>query len=187
MRFDWEWKPGLGPRRPVLHAQAEGELSQAAEENRSGQGGALRVSVRQRLDESWRVVVGREWRRFDAKSVAFDHSACTSFFRLERSFGEQWTLDLELGWRKGDVVSYSRPPRPDLVALGKPITTVPTFEQEEPWLAYYFPATTRIFEVALHRAFRRGSFSLGYAHRATTHAGPGYRNRITTVQWIAPF
>lgn len=96
-------------------------------------------------------------------------------------------IAVELRRRFGDVVSYSRPPRPDLGAIGKPITYVDTFEQDVPWIAYYFPARTRSTAVELGRVLDRAGLFLRHEHRDTLHAGPGYRNRITSFRWVFGF
>ena len=80
------------------------------------------------------------------------------------------------------MVSYSRPPRPDLIAIGKPVTTVDTFGQAEPWIAYYFTATTRVAAFEASRTLgRRTLLTLRHEYRHTPHGGQGYRNQITSL------
>ncbi len=183
----WEWKPGLGLHRPVLSAQAEGEWAAAQERGRGGFGAAGRVSVRQRLGEAWRLEVAHEWRRFDARAMAFDRTGREWLGRLEWNAGGAWTLAAEGRRRMGDVVSYSRPPRPDLEAIGKPITYVDTFEQAEPWIAYYFPAETRSGAVEVSRQLRSTVVTLRHEYRHTLHAGPGYKNHLSSLHLALQF
>lgn len=177
----WEFKPGLGPRRPVLAAGVVGERVAAGESDRHGWGGAARLLGRQRLGTDWLIVAGHEWRRFDARGRAFARTGREWFGRLEWSATSDWTLALEAREREGDVVSYSRPPRPDLEAIGKPIIQVGTFEQAAPWIAYYFQARTRSAAVEVQRHWGRSSLTLRHEHRQTRHAGPGYRNRLIGI------
>ncbi|MDI1321041.1 MAG: hypothetical protein PSW75_12740 [bacterium] len=183
----WAYKPGLGPNLPVFSAEMEGEWALAAERARDGRGGAARLQVRQRVGNDWLLRVGFERRRFDARSHAFDLTGRKWFGRVERTLGENWLVAVEGQWREGTVVSYSRPPRPDLVAIGKPITFVDTFEQDVPWIAYYFRAKTRSGALELQRTVGRSAMVLRHEYRHTLHAGPGYRNQITTLRFVTGF
>lgn len=178
----WDWKPGLGPHRPVLHAAVEIEPAFAAESARRGLGGAGRLAVRQRLGTAWLLLAGHEWRRFDARDRAFDVTGRQWFGRMEAGASAGWRFAFEASGRVGDVVSYSRPPRPDLTALGKPITTVDTFEQAVPWIAYYFRASTRVTAFEVMRTWgHRTNLTLRHEFRHTRHKGQGYRNQITSL------
>lgn len=183
----WEFKPGLGPHRPVFAAEVEGESVAATEGPRQGRGGSGRLLVRQRLGTSWVVTAGHEWRRFDARGRAFDRTGREWQLRAAWSAGAQWSLTAEVRERVGDVVSYSQPPRPDLEAIGKPITLVDTFEQVVPWIAYYFRARTRSGAVEVQRTFRRSALTLRHEYRRTLHAGPGYENHLTSLRFSATF
>lgn len=182
---EWEWKPGFGPRWPVWQAGVEIERAFAREAARGGLGGAGWVAVRQRLGSAGVLLAGHEWRRFDAAAAAFDRGGRRWFGRADWLVSDSWHLALEASAREGDVVSYSRPPRPDLVASGKPVTTVDTFEQTEPWIAYYFRADTRMLAGEVGRVFGRGlSLTLRHEYRQTRHNGQGYNNRITSLSVV---
>lgn len=183
----WEFKPGLGSHRPVFSAQFEGEWATAAESARQGRGGAGRLLVRQRFGSAWLITGGHEWRRFDAQGRAFDRTGREWQLRADWSAGARWTFRAEARERVGDVVSYSQPPRPDLEAIGKPISLVDTFEQGVPWIAYYFRARTRGGAVEVQRTFLRSALILRHEFRHTLHAGPGYKNHLTSLRFSATF
>lgn len=183
----WEFKPGLGPHRPVFRAEAEGEWRVARERARGGPEGAARVAVRQRIGRQWLLDVGHEWRRFDARGLAFARTSEEVFGRMEWIAAGPWSLAVEARARRGDVVSYSRPPRPDLEALGKPITRVDTFGEPVPWIAYYFEARTTRAAVELQRRIGRATLAWRHEHRLTEHAGPSYTNRITSLRLAVGF
>lgn len=183
----WEFKPGLGSHRPVFAAEVEGEWVAATESARQGRAGAGRLSVRQRIGSSWLVAAGHEWRRFDARGRAFDRTGREWQLRADWSPGSRWIITAEVRERVGDVVSYSQPPRPDLEAIGKPITLVGTFEQGVPWIAYYFRARTRSGAVELQRTFLRSALTLRHEYRHTLHAGPGYENHLTSLRFSTSF
>lgn len=183
----WEFKPGLGPRVPVLLAALTGEGSGAQERARTGWGGVGRLQVTQRAGTNWLLAAGHDWRRFDARGRAFDRTGREWFARAGWTPGAAWHVAAEFRGRQGDVVSYSRPPRPDLVAIGKPVTLVDTFEQAEPWIAYYFQAKTRSRALELQHSLGRSTLTLRHDYRHTLHAGPGYKNRLTTLRFSTPF
>ena len=183
----WSYKPGLGPHLPVFSAEVEGEWAVAAEKARDGRGGAVRLQVRQRVGTDWLVTAGFERRRFDARSHAFDLTGRKWFGRVERTLGENWLVAVEGQRREGTVVSYSRPPRPDLVAIGKAISFVDTFEQSEPWIAYYFRAHTRSAALEFQRTLGRSALLLRQEYRHTLHAGPGYHNHLTSLRFVTGF
>jgi len=183
----WEFKPGLGAHRPVFAAEVEGEWVAATESARQGRGAAGRLLVRQRLGSSWLVAAGHEWRRFDARGRAFDRTGREWQLRADWSAGPRWIISAEARERVGDVVSYSQPPRPDLEAIGKPITLVDTFEQDVPWIAYYFKARTRSGAVEVQRTLGRSALTLRHEYRHTLHAGPGYKNHLTSLRFSTSF
>jgi hypothetical protein len=183
----WEYKLGVGMFRPMLVAEGEGEWIAAHERDRGGLAGAGRLQVRQRAGTAWWLSAGHEWRRLDARGRAFDRTGGEWFARVEWAPAAAWTVAAEGRERVGDVVSYSRPPRPDLVAIGKPITFVDTFEQGVPWIAYYFRARTRSGAVELRHQLDKGILTLRHEYRHTLHAGPGYKNRLTSLRFSASF
>jgi len=183
----WEFKPGVGHYRPVFAAEVEGEGVAAWERERSGWGGSGRLLVRQRVGSAWLLTGGHEWARFDARDHAFDSTGNEWFGRVDWAPSDRWRFALD-GWeRVGTVISYSAPPRDDLEAIGKPITYVDTFEQAVPWIAYYFTARTQ--SVALEGSYMMGraALTLRYEYRHTKHAGPGYKNHLTTLGYFMPF
>lgn len=183
----WEYKPGLGPHRPVFAAEVEGGGGVARERDRGGWSAVGRLQIRQRVRSDWLLWAGHEWRRFDARGRAFDRTGREWFGRAEWIMAPAWILAAEGRERVGDVVSYSRPPRPDLEAIGKPITYVDTFEQNEPWIAYYFRARTRSGALEVLRSFGHAGITLRHEFRHTLHPGPGYRNQLTTLKFATSF
>ena len=183
----WSRKLGLGLNAPSVTASLDGSWRFARETGRGGGRAAGRVLLRQRLGAAWLFQAGHERERFDARQIAFARTSRTWFGRAEWNPGGRWWLAFEGARTEGDVVSYSVPPRPDLVQAGKPITLVDTFEQPERLLAYYFPGDTRL--AALELIHERGGFGVTLRHeqRRTSHAGPGYENRITSLSLFTRF
>lgn len=177
----WEIKPGLGLHVPVFAFEAEGRWRFAREPVRSGGEAAVRLGLRQRLASAWRLGLAYEARRFAARGPAFDQTSRQWSARVERSVLDRWTVAAEARRRFGDVTAYSQPPRPDLKVSGKPIVLVDTFAQGEPWIAYYFPARTDAVAVEVAGSWPGVVVRWRHEHRRTTHAGPGYTNRLTSL------
>lgn len=183
LELGWEKKLGLGAYRPTLQAGVGAEWMIGQERDRSGQGAQARLAIRQRVTSALVLTVGYEGRRFDARGRAFDRTAREWSAQSDWSINEAWRIRIELRRREGDVVSYSRPPRPDLVALGKPITFVDTFEQAQPWIAYYFDARTTSSLVEVARGSGRNTFAVRHEYHDTQHGNSGYLNQVTAIRF----
>ncbi len=183
----WSRKFGLGAQAPSLVAALDGEWRVARESGRGGGAGTAMVGVRKRFGDLWQGEVFHQWERFDARALAFAQTGRRWTARLEYALPAGWSLALDGAWREGTVISYSFPPREDLVKSGKPLTLVDTFKQGEPLIAYYFPAETRQFGLELRRTFERAGLALRHEVRRSFHAGPGYENAITSLRLSTRF
>lgn len=185
--FAWSRKFGLGLDAPRLVVGVDGEWRVARESGRGGGAGTAEVALRKRFGELWQTEISHQRERFDARSLAFVQTGQRWSARVERALAGGWSLSLDAAWRKGTVLSYSFPPRKDLLLLGKPITFVDTFDQREPLIAYYFPAETRLAGIELRRDFERAGITFRHEIRKSFHAGPGYENTITSVRLVTRF
>ena len=185
--FAWSRKFGLGLDAPRLVVGVDGEWRVARESGRGGGAGTAEVALRKRFGELWQGEISHQRERFDARSLAFVQTGQRWSARVERALPAGWALALDAAWRKGTVLSYSFPPRKDLLLLGKPITFVDTFNQREPLIAYYFPAETRLAGIELRRDFERVGITFRHEIRKSFHAGPGYENAITSVRLVTRF
>lgn len=180
--INWSHKIGLGSQVPVLSARGEGTGVLARESPRSGYGGRLTAQVQRRLGFDWQLVAGVEWEKYWARGPAFNLSGREYFLTVEYQVSKDWRLNAEVRSRHGTVVSYTTPPRPDLVKAGKVLTLLDTFERASPLLAYYFPAETISGAVELTRVLdRRSALFLQLEYRDTTHNALRYLNTRTTV------
>jgi hypothetical protein len=138
--------------------------------------------MRQRWGADWQGAAGVQWTRFTARGMAFNHAGREYFLQASRVLGEHWHLTAELRERDGDVISYTTPPRTDLVQAGKVLTLLDTFDRGTPLLAYYFPAdtTSGAIEVARMLNSVRAIF-WRFEYRDTVHNNVRYRNQISTV------
>ncbi len=175
-------KFGLGPLAPVLSLTGRLAARAGAERDRSVVGGAGQVELTKRVVEIWRLGLAYEWSREEAPGPVFDRVAREGTLRSELQLGRRWGWTLSVSQRQGDVVSYSRPPRPDLVQAGKKLVLVDTFRQGTPLLAYYFPAETTSVagELAFDRTERRTWFAR-VEYRDTRDATQRYLNTSLAV------
>lgn len=175
-------KLGLGSSVPVLAASVAGEEVFVRESARSGHSGKLTLQAQQRLGSAWQFVAGVEWEKYQARGLAFNRAGREYFLRAELQASPVWWLSAELRTRNGTVVSYTSPPRPDLVTAGKVLTLLDTFERAHPLLAYYFPAETISGAVELTRVLDpRTTAFLRFEYGDTTHNALRYLNQRTTL------
>ncbi|MBP6508278.1 MAG: hypothetical protein KA257_12000 [Opitutaceae bacterium] len=177
----WSHKFGLGAQVPVLVVQAAGEWVAAREEMRAGRGGALELRLQRRFGSDWQLAGGVEWEKYRARGHAFRRAGREYFLRTDYQMA-RWNFMLELHARTGVVVSYTSPPRPDLVQAGKVLTLVDTFERESSLLAYYFPADTRSGAVEATRGLdAQTAVFLRFEYRDTTHNAVRYLNQLSSL------
>lgn len=186
--FSLQHKFGLGALAWVLDARATGGWSRGRESGRSGLTGQLELEIRKRWGDSWQFALGTARARHDARSVAFDSSGRENYLRGEYRLNADWRVALELRQRAGIVISYTTPPRPDLVQAGKVLTLVDTFERATPLLAYYFPADTGSAALELARSLGPSTaVYLRFEYRKTTHNDLRYLNQRSTVGVVRRF
>jgi hypothetical protein len=182
-RATGQHKFGLGAYAPTLRLALSGDVVPAREADRAGLAGAASAAYRQRLTPTLRLQLTYEIARYDARTLTFDRTGRESTAMLAWQSPTAWQFDLAVAHRRGDVLAYSSPPRPDLVASGKNLVFVDTFGRRSPLIAYYFPADTRSAELGASRFLGRNlTLSVNASWSRTTH-GPGafYLNRVGSL------
>jgi len=175
----WQRKFGLGAYAPALRAEFSAEHALARESGRSANTGTAALVFRQRLTSAFTAQLGHEFARTDARDLAFDRTGRETSARLGWQSPTPWHFELTLGYRRGDVLVYSSPPRPDLVKKGKIITFSETFDRQGPFIAYYFPADTRSLALRASRSLdRTTTLGISLELRRTPHGDVEYRNRL---------
>ena len=145
-------KFGLGPFAPTLGLDLAGDVQTARESGRAGRAGAATLFLQKRVSPAWRLGLAHERVRYDARSHAFDRSGGATSLRSDYDFDDRWRVSVTVRHRHGGVLSYATPPRPDLLMEGKALTTVTTFDRQQPMVAYYFLARTLTGAIAVSRA-----------------------------------
>lgn len=179
---------GLGSQAWVVGVTGSGGWVGVREAERTGWSGQLRAEVKKRWGDAWQFSLGVEHQRFDARGRAFSHSGRDYFLRAEFQVSAVWHAALEYRRREGSVVSYTTPPRPDLVQAGKVLTLVDTFKRPTPLLAYYFPAETQSLALSLTRRLGPATaLRLNFSYAETIHGTLRYLNPRSGVGLLHRF
>ncbi len=182
VRLGWQHKFGLGAQAPALRVDLVADDFLARENGRSGRAGSAALSVRKRFGTSWRVLLGHEFNRYDGKAHAFDRTDGETTATLNADLSRTWRISLTGRHRHGGVLSYATPPHPVLVKAGKALTTVTSFDRDQPMIAYYFIARTDAVRLELgHTLGPRSELVLAIERRTTSQGPVTYANRPVSL------
>mgnify|MGYP001547938730 FL=1 len=176
----WSHKFGLGPFAPVFSVELAASGVAAQESRRSGLAGSAALTLRKRLDEVTRVSLTYERARHDARATLFDRTGEESAASVSRELVPDWNLTATIRYRRGDVLAYSTPPRPDLVALSKIREANSTFDRA--FIAYALDAHSLGGGLALsHPLNATSALTFGYDYRNTTRRPVRYINHLVSA------
>lgn len=182
IRIGWTHKFGLGPLAPTLALDLAGDALAARESGRAGRAGAATLALQKRLDDQWRLALAHERARYDARQPAFDRTGEETSLRADYDFDPRWRLSATARHRYGGVLSYATPPRPDLLAIGRVLAAVTTFDRNRPMNAYFFVAHTWSGEAAVSRALADATaLNLTYEYRTTEKGAIRYANHLVSL------
>lgn len=186
MRAEWQHKFGLGARAPVASVELAADAVTAKESGRRGTSTGVTLALRKRVGDLWRVTLKQEFARHDARQAVFDRAGAETALEFVRDLTESAWFGLRLNYRKGTVLSYATPPRPDLVALAQNLAEVETFGR--PMVAYSIEARS-----AGARASYIGALSaqsaviLAYEWRDTERSPFKYVNHLVSLALVHQF
>ncbi|MDB6167380.1 MAG: hypothetical protein JWM88_244 [Verrucomicrobia bacterium] len=179
-RLSWQHKFGLGALAPVLRVEFTADAVDARNEERSGLAGSGRALWQRRFESGLQLTLSYERTRRHARDALYNQTAGEAAAGISYDLGELWTLAVKTSWRRGDVLSYAIPPRPDLVALARDRDTVDTFGQ--PRVAYSLEARSLGGAVAVTRSIDdRTALTWGYEYRVTERSPLRYRNHLVSA------
>lgn len=181
-RVGWTHKFGLGPLAPTLSVDFAGDAVAARESGRGGWTGFATVTLQKRLDPSWQLALAHERARHDARQTAFDRTGEETSVRADYDWDSRWRFSLCGRHRHGGVLSYATPPRPDLLAAGRVLGSVTTFDRARPMNAYFLLARTLAGEAAVSLALDDATaLHFAYEHRETEKGAIRYVNHLVTA------
>ena len=179
-RVEWQHKFGLGALVPVVAVEIAADAVMANESGRRGTGTAVTFALRKRFNDLWRATLTREFARHDARWPVFDRAGAETALEIGRELTELTRFTLRLNHRKGDVLSYGTPPRPDLVALAPNRANVETFGR--PMVAYSIDARTVGARASFVSALtEQSAVILAYEWRETERSPFHYVNHLVSL------
>lgn len=179
-RVEWRHKFGLGALAPVVSIELAADAVTANEAGRRGTGKGVTLALRKRFNELWRVALTQEFARHDARQAVFDRAGAETALEVGRDITEFTRFALRVNYRKGDVLSYGTPPRPDLVALAPNRADVKTFGR--PMIAYSIDARTVGARASYISALNEQSaVILAYEWRDTERSPFRYVNHLVSL------
>jgi hypothetical protein len=185
-RVGWQHKFGLGAFAPVFAVELAGDLIFARETERSARAGSLTLLWRKRFDTTTRLAFKQEFARRDARELLFDRTGAETSLELAHDLDELWSLSFTARWRKGDVLSYATPPRPDLVALAHVREAYDFFGRS--FVAYSLETHSLSGSIAATRALGlRTWLIVCYEARRTERSPMRYVNHLVSTALVRQF
>ena len=186
---EWRHKFGLGAYAPAVRFDLAGAGIAARESARTGWQGQAALGFGQRFTEALRLDFGADLTRTDTHAAVFTRTTRGLATEMSYDFTPRWRLKTRLGWRNGDVVSYSRaawtywgwqPANGYSYAPTTPWLLVHTFD--DPYLAYRIRAHTWSYSVGVSPAIGRNTALTFQVERAeTSNAAVRYINNLFSV------
>ncbi len=184
--FTLSYKGGLGPYIPTYALRARGSYSSTQEAARTGPTGSVAFVYTERLTEPMQFRFTAESSRLAADRAVYSRTGTELTGEIIRDVGTDWTFIYAVRWRRGDVLSYATPPRPDLVTLSGEREASNTFGR--PFVAYTLDGTTVAGALTLSRALSQWtSFHIGFEWRETTRQPLVYINRLVSLGYTLQF
>ena len=186
VRGEWRHKFGLGPHVPIFSLEAAVDFVAANESYRSGTRAGGTLGYRQRFSDRWLLVATHEFSHYAARNVVFDRQGHETALELGHDLSELTRVSVRLSYRRGDVLSYATPPRPDLVALAPHRIAVDTFDR--PMVAYSVDARTVGAKVSAIRALSEESAAIvSFEWRESERTGLRYVNQLVSFSLVHQF
>jgi len=173
---------GLGRLAPWMLVEDSFAYAFFHEDDRSGFDNRFRVRGGFGLTERLSVEAAYTFDDFEAKDDFWKLSGHSGSIQL--TFDVTSSLQLALGYRyrDGEVISYARPPRPDLFALASDVEPMNTFGRP-PYNAYRLRAMTNsVFVSAGYTLNRYTSLQVAYEYRNTSHGLLEYENHLVEAK-----
>ena len=185
-------KFGLGAYAPALRLDTAVAGLAARDSARSGWSSRVALNWSRRFTEALRLDLNGDLTRTNAHADVFTTSTRALAADLAYDLNDQWRFKARVGWRHGDVVSYSRaywtawgwaPDGYNGDSLGyssAPSRLVDTFKQ--PYLAYRVRAHTWSYAATLSPALGPNTaLVLSYEYCATENSSARYVNQLLSA------
>ena len=176
---------GLGHRAPNLTASLAGGPSFGAAPGSDGLAGQAGLQFSHRLSDEWRYGFSATAERADTDNSFYAVTARGVGAELDYLPFQEWKFSLSLRQRRGDVLSFARPPAPwrtnSAYLASVPVVPAPDFFNE-PLYAYTLEADTGAVTVSAAWAFApKTSLALSFDYADTRRDGLRYLNRTISL------
>lgn len=173
---------GLGRLAPWIGIEDSLAYAFFHEDDRSGFDNRFRVRGGFGITERIAVEAAYTFDDFEAEDNFWNLSGHSGSIQL--TFDATSSLQLALGYsyRDGEVISYARPPRPEIFALASEVELVNSFGSP-PYNAYRLRGTTNaVFVSAGYTLNRYISLQVAYEYRNTSHGPLEYENHLVEAK-----
>lgn len=174
------YKFGLGTKAPFVRIEGSARFADFRQDEQDGWRTRTAIVAGKRLTERLGVELGYRFDEVRANHRLFDQEGHS--FSLRAAFDLTASTQLTAGYtlRRGDVISYARPPRPDLLALAHTSREVATFG--EPFIAYNLDATSHTFSIGVSQAITQHfGVSVRYERQETSRSHISYLNNVVVA------
>lgn len=183
LRADWQHTFGADEFAPVFTAELGGDGAYTGETARRGIAGEVTLKLSQRIGTRWRATLSERFDQYSANRAVFDNHSSETALEISRDINDATRFSLTGRWRDGDVVTYARYDRPDLVALAHDQADLNTFHQR--MTAYAFTAKTLSGRAALiHATAEDTAVVLAYEYGRTSRSGTRFENSVISVSFV---
>jgi len=168
---------GLGARAPFLRVEGSVRWADFDDELQDGVRTRVTVVAGKRVLDRLELHAGYVFDQTETRTELYDQEGHGGFVRAAFDLTDSTQLTAEYSLRRGQVVSYAVPPRPDLVALANERLEVDTFGT--PYVAYNLDATTHRAAFSIRQALTQTlGLSLHYEWQQTSDSHVRYINHV---------
>lgn len=169
---------GLGRTAPWVMVEDDVGYGSFIDDDRSGLDNRFRVSAGVGLTDRLAFEAGYLFEHFDARDPFWDWAGHTALARLTFDLTSSFQVSVGYSYRSGEVISYARPPRPDLVAIASERDIVDTFGFPN-YTAYKLHGITNSVSVSAAYTLKKYvSIVMSYEYRNTFHSSLEYEGHV---------
>ncbi len=177
---------GLGANAPFIRIEGSAKYADFDQALQDGARFRATFMLGKRFADRLEVQLAYLFDRADARHRLFEQEGHSFLARVAVDVTPGTQLTAEYSVRRGEVVSYAVPPRPDLAALANQRIEVDTFG--EPYIAYNIDATTHRLGVGVGQALASQlGVNLRYEWQVTSRAEIEYTNHVVIAAFQFSF
>ncbi len=174
---------GLGGKAPWVLVEDHAAYAFFNDDRRSGLENRFRVRGGVGISERLSAEAGYTFDDFEAKKSFFD--LCGHSGSIHLTFDATASLQVALGYtyREGDVISYARPPRPDISAIAAERESITSFGRPL-YTAYRLRGSTNAVSASLgYTLTKNASVLVSYEFRHTASGPLEYENHVVEAKF----